>query len=140
MAAISLPERGQPLDVNYIYEMVSQINSLENRIAIRNTSVSSINGNTDTTSNIKFYAEQKALITSEAKANTTETITFTYPRFKFTPIVTATVVNNSGSTPGDDVICTLRNITTSTAAVVVRFNAGGKVDLLVNLTAVGIPV
>jgi len=140
MAAISLPERGQPLDVNYIYEMVSQINSIENRIAIRNTSVSTINNNTDTTSNLKFYAEQKALITSEAKANTTETITFTYPRFKFTPVVTATVLNNSGSTSGDDVICTVRNLTTSTAAVVVRFNAAGKVDLFVNLIAIGIPV
>jgi len=140
MAAISLPERGQPLDVNYIYEMVSQINSIENRIAIRNTSVSTINNNTDTTSNLKFYAEQKALITSEAKANTTETITFTYPRFKFTPVVTATVLNNSGSTSGDDVICTVRNLTTSTAAVVVRFNAAGKVDLFVNLIAIGVPV
>lgn len=140
MAAISLPERGQPLDVNYIYEMVSQINSIENRIAIRNTSVSSINANTDTTSNLKFYAEQKALITSEAKANTTETITFTYPRFKFTPVVTATVLNNTGSTSGDDVICTVRNLTTSSVAVVVRFNAAGKVDLFVNLIAIGIPV
>ena len=140
MAAISLPERGQPLDVNYIYEMVSQINSIENKIAIRNTSVSTINNNTDTTSNLKFYAEQKALITSEAKANTTETITFTYPRFKFTPVVTATVLNDGGSTSGDDVICTVRNLTTSTAAVVVRFNAAGKVDLFVNLIAIGIPV
>ena len=134
MAAISLPERGQPLDVNYIYDIVSQVNSIENRIAIRNTSVSNINNNTDTTSNLRFYAQQQALITSESKANTTETITFTYPVFKFTP-----VVNRSGSTYGDDVICTLRNITTSTAAVVVRFNAAGKVDLLVNLVAVGIP-
>jgi len=140
MAAISLPERGQPLDVNYIYEMVNQINSIENRIAIRNTSVSSINGVQDTTSNIKFYAAQQALITSEAKANTTETITFTYPRFKFTPIVTATVFNFSGSTPGDDVICTLRNIGTEGAAVVIRFNSAGKVDLRVNLTAIGLPV
>jgi hypothetical protein len=140
MAAISLPERGQPLDVNYIYEMVSQINSIENRIAIRNTSVSTINNNTDTTSNLKFYAEQKALITSEAKANTTETITFTYPRFKFTPVVTATVLNDGGSTSGDDVICTVRNLTTSTAAVVVRFNSPGKVDLFVNLIAIGVPV
>jgi hypothetical protein len=139
MAAISLPERGQPLDVNYIYDIVSQVNSIENRIAVRNTSVSNINGNTDTTSNLRFYAQQQALITSESKANTTETITFTYPVFKFAPVVTATVVNRSGSTYGDDVICTLRNITTSTAAVVVRFNSAGKVDLLVNLIAVGIP-
>ena len=140
MAAISLPERGQPLDVNYIYEMVSQINSIENRIAIRNSSVSSIAKVEETTSNLKFFASQQSLITSEAKANTTETITFTYPRFKFTPIVTASIFNFSGSTPGDDVICTLRNLTTTTAAVVIRFNSAGKVDLRVNLTAIGLAV
>jgi hypothetical protein len=139
MAAISLPERGQPLDVNYIYEMVSQINSIENRIAIRNTSVSTVNANSDTTSNIKFYAEELALTTTEAKANATDSVTFTFPRFKFTPVVTASIFNRSGSTPGDDVIFTLRNITTSSATVVVRFNSSGKVDLRVNLIAIGIP-
>lgn len=141
MAAISLPERGQPLDVNYIYEMVSQINSIENRIAIRNTSVSTVNSNTDTTSNIKIYAEQKALSTTEAKANTIETVTFSFDqKFKFVPVVTATVFNDGGSTTGDDVICTLRNLTTSGVAVVVRFNSAGKVDLFVNMIAIGIPV
>jgi len=47
MAAIPLPERGQPLDVNYIYDMVSQINSIANTIAIRATSTSKVNENTD---------------------------------------------------------------------------------------------
>jgi len=140
MAAINLPERGQPLDTEYLYAIVNQINSIENRIAVRQTSVSNINGNTDTTSNLKFAAITQPLTTTQATANVIEEITVPYGvTFKFTPVVTATVVNKSGSKYGDDVICTLRNVTTSSAKIVVRFNVSGAVNLEVNVIAVGIP-
>jgi hypothetical protein len=138
MAAIPLPERGQPLDVNYIYDMVSQINSIANTIAVRSTSTSKVNDNSDTTSNLKFYSATKTLSTSNASGNTTESFFFNYPEFKFTPVVTITVVNNTGSTAGDDVIGTLRNIGTSRAEGVVRFNTSGAINLSVNMIAIGI--
>jgi hypothetical protein len=140
MAAINLPERGQPLDTEYLYAIVNQINSIENRLAVRQTSVSKVNANTDTTSNMKFFAITQPLTTTQATANVVETITIPYGiNFKFPPVVTATIVNNSGSKYGDDVICTLRNITTSGATAVVRFNVAGAVNLSVNLIAIGIP-
>ena len=138
MAAIPLPERGQPLDVNYIYDMVSQINSIANTIAIRATSTSKVNENTDTTSNLKMFSATKTLSTTNASGNTTESFFFTYPEFKFTPVATATIINNTGSTTGDDVICTLRNVGTSRAEGVVRFNTSGAVNLSVSVIAIGI--
>jgi len=138
MAAIPLPERAQPLDVNYLYDMVSQINSITNTIAVRATSTSRINTNSDTTSNLKFYAETKSISTTNASGNGTESFFFNYPEFKFTPVVTITVVNNTGSSAGDNVIATLRNVGTSRCEGVVRFNVSGAVNLSINMTAIGI--
>lgn len=138
MAAIPLPERGQPLDVNYIYDMVSQINSITNTIALRSTSTSKINENSDTTSNLKFYAATKTLTTTTSSANTTESFFFNYPEFKFAPVVTITIINNSGSTVGDNVITSLRNVGTSRCEGVVRFNTSGGVNLSISMIAIGI--
>jgi hypothetical protein len=138
MAAVSLPEKGQPLDVNYIYDMANQINNLTNVITVRSTTSSKINENSDTTSNLKFYASTKTLSTTNASNNTTESFFFTYPEFKFTPVATISVINNSGSTAGDDVTFTLRNITTTRAEGIVRFGTSGAVNLSVNIIIIGI--
>lgn len=138
MAAISLPERGQPLDVSYIYDMASQINNLTNAVTIRATSSSRINENSDTTSNLKFYAATKTLSTTNASGNTTESFFFTYPEFKFAPVATITVVNNSGSTSGDDITHVLRSVTTTRAEGIVRFGTSGAVNLSVSIILIGI--
>lgn len=138
MAAIPLPERGQPLDVNYIYDMASQINNLTNAVTIRSTSSSRINENSDTTSNLKFYAATKTLSTTNASGNTTESFFFTYPEFKFAPVATITIINNSGSTSGDDVTHVLRSVTTTRAEGIVRFGTSGAVNLSVSIIVIGI--
>lgn len=138
MGAISLPERGQPLDVTYIYDMANQINNLTNTISLRSTSSSRINENSDATSNLKFYAATKTLSTTNASGNTTESFFFTYPEFRFTPVTTIAVVNNSGSTAGDDVTASLRTVTTSRSEGVVRFGTSGAVNLSINIIVVGI--
>lgn len=138
MAAIPLPERGQPLDVNYIYDMASQINNLTNAVTIRSTSSSRINENSDTTSNLKFYAATKTLSTTNASGNTTESFFFTYPEFKFVPVATITIINNSGSTSGDDVTHVLRSVTTTRAEGIVRFGTSGAVNLSVSIIVIGI--
>ena len=138
MAAISLPERGQPLDVSYIYDMASQINNLTNAVTIRSTSSSRINENSDTTSNLKFYAATKTLSTTNASGNTTESFFFTYPEFKFAPVATITVINNSGSTSGDNITHVLRSVTTTRAEGIVRFGTSGAVNLSVSIIVIGI--
>jgi hypothetical protein len=138
MTAISLPEKGQPLDVNYIYDMANQINNLTNVISIRSTSSSRINENSETTSNLKFFAATKSLTSTNASSNATESFFFTYPEFKFTPVAVVTITNNSGSSAGDNVTTTLRNVTTSRTEGVVRFGTSGAVNLLISIIVVGI--
>lgn len=138
MATLPLPERGQPLDVNYIYDMVNQINNITNTIAVRSTSTSKINSVADTTSNLKFYAETKALTTATIYGNTSDSFFFTYPEFKYPPVVTVTVLNNDGSTIGENVLITLRTVGTSRCEGKVRYNVSGAVNLSISMIAIGI--
>lgn len=138
MASITPPTPSQPLDVNYIYKIVNEINNINNAITVRNTSTSKINANTETTSNLKFYAETKNISRADASGNATESFFFTYPEFKFTPVVTISIINNTGSSAGDNVIATLRNIGTSRCEGVVRFNTSGAINLSISMIAVGI--
>lgn len=138
MSAISLPERGQPLDVNYVYDMASQINNLTNAITVRSSSSSKINENFETTSNLKIFAATKTLTSATVKANDTEVFFFTYPEFKFVPVATVTVVNNSGSSTGESISTTLKSVLTSRSEGVVKFNAAGAVNLSINIIVIGI--
>jgi hypothetical protein len=139
MAAISLPERGQPLDVNYIYEMASQINNLTNTIAVRSSSSSRVNTNSETTSNLRVFASTISLSTTSATSGQTETFSFNYPELKFAPVATATVVNNSGSDAGKNATVILNTVTTSKSEGIVRFGTSGAINLSVNVIVVGIP-
>lgn len=139
MAAIPLPEKGQPLDVNYLYEITNQINNLTNTIAVRSSTSSRINTNSETTSNLRIFASTINLSTTSATAGETETFSFNYPELKFIPVVTATVVNNSGSDPGKTATVVLNTITTSRTEGIVRFGTTGGISLSVNVIVVGIP-
>ena len=49
-----------------------------------------------------------------------------------------TVLNNSGSTVGDDISHTLRTVTTTRAEGIVRFGTSGAVNLSISIIAIGI--
>lgn len=145
MAAISLPEKGQPLDVNYIYEMASQINSLTNTLAIRQTSSSQVNKVTETTGNLRFFAS--TLLVSEKNASSTQVIKmpdFNYSSagFKTAPVVVATLVNYggvSGTDAGNSASLVLTSVGTTQALGDIRFSQSGGINIGVNLIAIGVP-
>jgi hypothetical protein len=139
MPSIPLPEKGQPLDLNYIYEMASQINSLTNTVAIRATTSSKVNTNTETTSNLRFFASTIPIAVTSATTGNTEGFSVTYPELKFTPVATASVVNNSGSDAGKAATVVLTNVSAGRTEGIVRFGASGGIDLSVNVIIVGIP-
>lgn len=146
MAKIPLPERGQPLDVTYVYQLANAINDLS-------TQVSSSTYNYTTIDTIG--AGKQSIKTSEARViagyvevanNSTVTAssekTFSYDfssDFKYSPIVSATVINTGNTPAGQNVSVVLKNPTTSRVEGVVRFGASGDLSLAVNLIIVGIP-
>lgn len=146
MAKIPLPDRGQPLDVTYIYQIANAVNEVSNEISSATYNYTTIStrdaGNqTIQTRAAKIIGSYVDIATNESvTAGTTKPFYFTYSSdFKYPPIVTATVVNRGTSDIGDDVTVVIRSVTTSRIDGVVKFNSSGQVTTSVNLLIIGIP-
>jgi len=147
MAIVPLPERGQPLDVTYIYALAEALNGVATQVSSASSNYTSI----DTTTG----AARQTLKTSESRLiggyltvvnNTTVVASdereFGYdfsPNFKYPPIVTVTPVNIGNTPAGQNVSVLLKSVTTSRVEGVVRFGTSGDVSVAVNLIAIGVP-
>ena len=146
MAKVPLPERGQPLDVPYIYKLVDTVNQLS-------TEVSSATYNYTTVDTVS--AGKQSVKTSEVRmiggyvevannstvtAASEKSFSYDFPSdFKYQPIATATPVNIGNSPAGQNVSVILKTVTTSRVEGIVRFGASGDLSLAVNLIILGIP-
>lgn len=147
MAILPVPERGQPLDVTYIYQIVKAINDISNQLG--------------TTSQYKFLTvdtkndgKQSTRATeariiggyvpigggSSQTAGAIQPFSYSFSNeFKFPPVVTVTPVNVGDTDPGKDVNVSISGISTSKVEGTVKFNVGGSVAIGLNLIIVGIP-
>lgn len=146
MSKIPLPERGQPLDVQYIYQIADALNSISDQVSSSTYKYATL----DTTS-----AGKQSVKTSDLRViggyidvatSTTVTVaqeqTFKYSftsDFKYAPIVTATPINVGNTPSGSDVRVVITSVTTSGITGIVKFGTGGDLSVGVNLIAIGIP-
>ena len=147
MARIPTPDRGQPIDVPYLYELATAINNISDQIdasSQKYTTVYSREAQKQDlrTSDTKFFASfvdlpQQLSVT----AGDTREFAFDISNlgFKYPPIVTMTPVNTGTSTASNDVTVTISSTTTSRIDGFVRFNSTGQVDVAVNVIAIGVP-
>ena len=137
MGILSIPSRGQPLDISYISQIASQVN----RITTIVSSFSSVNDFSKKTSDLKIYAKTVNVFSSTNKTDgDVVDYTVNYPAFNGIPVITATILAGSSSSIGDDAIIVLKNVTTSSATFRVTFFSGGNLDISVNVIAIGFPV
>jgi hypothetical protein len=146
MAKVPLPERGQPLDVTYIYQLADALNDVA-------TQVSSATYNYTTVDTVS--AGKQSIKTSDARvvggyvevannstvsAGNEKTFSYDFPSdFKYAPIASATAVNIGNTPAGQNVNVILRSVTTSRVEGIVRFGASGDLSLAVHLIIIGIP-
>lgn len=146
MAKLPLPERGQPLDVTYIYQLADTVNDLSTKVSSASYNYTTI----DTVS-----AGKQSIKTSESRiiggyvevannstvsASSEKTFSYDFPSdFKYSPIVSATAVNTGNTPAGQNVSVILKTVTTSRVEGVVRFGASGDLSLSVHLIIIGIP-
>ena len=146
MAKVPLPERGQPLDVTYIYQLADTINDLSTQVS---------SGTYNYTTIDTVGAGKQSIKTSEARmiggyvevannstvsAGNEKTFSYYFPTdFKYQPIATATLVNIGNTPAGQNASVILKTITTSRIEGVVRFGASGDLSIVVNLIVLGIP-
>lgn len=146
MAKVPLPERGQPLDVAYIYTLADTINDLSSQVSSATFNYTTIDTASAGKQSVKT-SESKFVggivqVTSNTPLSSAGEVDFTYDfpsDFKYPPIVSATPINVGNTTAGQNVSVVLKTVTTSKVEGTVRFNAAGNVSVSVHLILLGIP-
>ena len=148
MAILPVPERGQPLDVTYIYDIVKSINDLYTLL-----------GSDSRVGHVGVYTKgpegPQEMKTSEAQieagfttvspaslqsAGTSLAWSYDFKKqFAYPPIVTATAYNKETTDSGKDVTITINSLTPSKVEGFVKFNVGGDTPVGINIIAVGKP-
>jgi hypothetical protein len=146
MSQIPLPERGQPIDLAYIYQIAEAINTLSAQITPSTNRYVTIETPLDgkqsvLSSGVKMNAAYiEVYNNATVLAGQEQPFSYSYPaEYKFAPVATATAVNVGGTTAGKDVSIILKNVTTSRVDGIVKFNANGDLTIGVNLIVIGIP-
>jgi hypothetical protein len=149
MSKIPLPERGQPLDLSYIYQIAETVNELASQLSPttgRYTSIDTVSAGTQSvrTSDSRIvggYFTVPNTSTTSPDGEGTFNYSFTNA-FAYAPIVTATpvLIGDTATDSGKNVTVVLTQVTTSGVAGVVRFNTIGVANVGINILAVGIPV
>jgi hypothetical protein len=146
MARIPLPERGQPLDLTYIYQIANAINEIAGQVSTSTYRYVSID--TPTFGKQSLNASETRIIAAYKEVVNNTTVNagnerqFDYdiePELKYPPIVTATPLNIGDTSAGKNVSVILKSVTTSKIQGVVRFNSSGDASVAVNLIIVGVP-
>jgi hypothetical protein len=146
MSQIPLPERGQPIDVTYIYQIADAINNLSSQITPSTNKYVTIQTPLDGTQSVLSSGVKMNAAFIEVYNNATvlagqeQSFSYSYPaEYKFAPVATATPVNIGGTSAGKDVSVILKNVTTSRVDGIVKFNTNGDLTVGVNLIIIGIP-
>ena len=146
MARIPLPNRGQPLDTNYIYQIAETLNELseEGSALAQGKNFFFLKDSVERSSKIygaQIYTAVKELSSGNATVGQIEKTTFDFrPGFAYAPVVQATVENIGGTDTISDVAVTIQNVTTTSAEVLVKFVTSGASKASVHLTAIGLPI
>jgi hypothetical protein len=145
MAKVPLPERGQPLDVTYLYSLVDAVNDLSTQVASTTTNKTVIDTVSDgkqeiKTSNARIIGGYVEVANNSTVSTGNEkSFTYDFKDFKYPPIVSATAVNTGQTPAGQNVNVILKTITETRVEGIVRFGTSGDLSLAVHLVIVGIP-
>jgi len=148
MARIPLPERGQPLDLSYIYQLSNAVNELSDELTptkARYTSIDTASAGSQTvrTSDARIIGGYVAVTNSSSTSPDGEgSFSYNFSDFAYTPIVTATPIltDESSTESGKDITVVLTKVSTNRVEGVVRFNTIGVASVGLNLLIVGVPV
>lgn len=100
MAQIELPDRGQPLDIYYLFRIATEINNVSELVAATNSKIKYRDTSTPSqvpTSNLAFYAETQKIVDANLSVQPNAPASFNYDGiFKTTPVVVCSVTSVTG--------------------------------------------
>jgi hypothetical protein len=143
----SIPQEGQPLDLQYISDLASSIIELNKNLtknnSYSNTFVKNQDNNTkyDRTSNSSFYAVFEPIVENETVApGHLRSFSYTFSHsFTHTPVVTVTAVNIGKTSQGNNVNVILTEVTPGSISGYMKFNnaKSGVASVGINIIAIG---
>lgn len=145
MAKVPLPERGQPLDVTYLYSLAEAVNDLSSQVSSATYNYTTIDRGNGNIHNIKTSETRivggyvVVADNSTVSAGNEKTFSYDFKDFKYPPIVSATIINTGETQIGQNVNVILKPPTTSKVEGVVRFGSSGNVSLSIHLLIIGVP-
>ena len=148
MAKVPLPDRGQPLDVTYMYQLATAINDISDtvstavgRYATIDTKTAGSGRQTFKIPDIRIFAGYLDVSNAVTVSPTTTLersidlgVAFAYP-----PIVVASIVNNNTQAVGNDATVIVSSTTTTSVSFRVRFATTGEATVGINYIAIGVP-
>ena len=146
MAQISPPEKGQPLDVDYLYEIVSSINDINSQLAPANSAaVSRIAGPDSTrtdaikTSSVRIFAREISLASGKVSTGSIVRRTLEFsPNFLYAPIVTVTPIIKNYAEQSKNCIATIENVNTAGVDIIFTFTSDAQnVEVDAHVIAIG---
>jgi hypothetical protein len=146
MGKIPLPERGQPIDVGYLYQIANAVNQISDKVNTTGFNYTTIDTPSAGKQNIRTSETRiiggsvSVASNSPQTADSTKYFEYSYNQnFKYPPIVTATIFNNGKTPAGEAATVILTSIDTDGVKGLVRFNKAGNVSTTINLMIIGIP-
>ena len=137
---LALPERGQPIDVTYLYRMAQAINDLTAKVVVSTYNNTTVGQQSVQTSNAMIHCTETNLAQTVSKDTSIEWHVDLTTQFLLNPSVTCSVFNRGKTAPGNDAIVTITNITPKRVDGVIKFLTAGSVNVDVIVQAIGIPV
>lgn len=150
MAKLPIPQRGQPLDLSLMYDIINSINELYSTISQKGstyaslaTSIAGVSPADVKVNNIKMITGYVEIVSQSVSPNSPLSFSYEFPGvdFKTNPIVTATIQAGSDSASGvtnANVIIT--NVTTSRVEGKISFGQSAQFSGAVHIIAIGQPM
>lgn len=140
---ITLPERGQPMDVKFVYELANAVNNLAATLNDNTNAVSYFsNGTSDQpqsrrTGALKIHADVVKIAAGNKKAGQSEPWTLNVD-FTYIPVAVATVVSNTSTIQEADVNVVITTVTSQQIKGNILYKKDGNLNVNINVIAVGI--
>mgnify|MGYP006270662541 CR=1 FL=1 len=146
MAKVPLPDRGQPLDVTYMYQLANAINDVADSVSTATSKYATID--TRTVGKQTFKIPDIRIFAGYTDIANAQTVTATQTieksidfgvSFAYPPIVVASVINNNTQASGNSATVVVSSISTTSTSFRVRFDTAGEATVGVNFIAIGVP-
>lgn len=145
MSQISPPEKGQPIDVDYLYQIVTTLNAVNNRLALSSNATSYVPGNDGAstlvnTGSLQFFARTIPISPRIVTAGQTIEVDVTFDKeFRTRPVVMATpFISGAVSEANKSIVATVEATTLKKTKILLLCQIAGSISIDIGVLAIGL--